>query len=571
MNPEMGLNPNPNELEAKKFALIMQMMQKQLDDRIREMKKGKKKKSKKCQLQEGTTNNEEASNALGVREQGENDQMSVSLKTPKLELSLDNQKVEPVPKKFASCLLLKPVEASVVQGLKLKPVDPSEVAHLVRKRRVISEPEAITNLTKGNQDCLNDSVLDDILRGSEELAEVTDPGRDSKPLIVEERECDKCFKQFSKRGNLFIHKKREDCLQILCKAEHNHDFKIIKFASADEALAFGKSRGKPHVKWSRKTPLSDGHIVRSTCREIGCSAHWSIKETRRPSGKVDHVFRGCLAHGLNCRLQESNVQVVKPKPERKLRASYTLRKVFPDWESAMQNFHDTDQDLIFSLKRVKRDSLGNICRKHFTCHRRGKPMLRPGSEYISKKIGCTASCLMRMTSKGIEYAGDFKHNHEELEGVRRRGVPPTVVEKRRVCDICGVLRRDSDALSRHVEVVHKKLRTFLCSDCPYVASSNGNLKKHAKNIHKRIIPCKCRKCPYKTEFVIDLRKHVQICHQNRKKKPSGGAEETRELCIQELDNIRAKLFSGEIDKTTLEDFSNLIAKMKDASQEIGQK
>ena len=493
------------------------------------------------------------------------------LKNPKPEQSTEQQQVESIPKNLTNWLLLKPVDASVVQGLKLKPVAPSEVAHLVRKAKVKSDTEAEPDLTNGNQGCLDDSLLDDILGGSEEPDKVSDHGSDSKPLIVEENECKTCLKQFVNKANLNKHKEKGDCMQIICKREHDHKYKIVKFGSAGDALAFGKSFGKTRCKQLEEQK------ARFTCRETGCPAHWSFKETRRPSAKVDYVFRGCLAHGLNCRHHESNLQKTKKKTqsgyEYKLRKDYLLQKIFPNWESAMQYFRDNDQDLIFSLHQIKRDSYRNVLRKYYCCSRRGKHKQAPTSEHISKKIGCTASCIMRKTSKGVEFAGNFKHNHEEFEGARRRGGGLTSnpkVAKKRMCDKCGVLKKDGGALSIHVKAVHEKLKPFLCSECPYVASTNGNLKKHVKNIHKKIIPYKCEQCPYAAEFKVDLRKHVQKFHQDRKKKPKSGAEAT-EMCIRELDNIRAKLLSGEMDKSDLLDLSDFVVKMKGTTQEGGRK
>ena len=66
------------------------------------------------------------------------------------------------PSSTVKGLNLKPVEASVVQGLKLRPVSPSEVAHLVRRAKVKSDPEAVTDLINEYQECLDDSILEDI-------------------------------------------------------------------------------------------------------------------------------------------------------------------------------------------------------------------------------------------------------------------------------------------------------------------------------------------------------------------------------------------------------------------------
>ena len=99
-----------------------------------------------------------------------------------------------------------------------------------------------------------------------------------------------------------------------------------------------------------------------------------------------------------------------------------------------------------------------------------------------------------------------------------------------------------------------------------MASSNCNLKKHVKNIHKKVIPYKCEKCPFAAEYMVDLRKHVQEAHQAQNY-PDGETE----TYVRELDNIRAKLLSGELSKSEMHDLSNFVNKMKGAAEVRAQK
>ena len=217
--------------------------------------------------------------------------------------------------------------------------------------------------------------------------------------------------------------KMVDCLQMICKSKHDHDYKVIKFGSADEALAFGIGCGKPDVKWQRN-PYFPEDTSKYYC-EVGCPAQWSFKETRRPNDKIDFVFRGCLAHGLNCKQHESN----RHKPEMinrredKLSKDSKLKEIFPDWESARKYLRDHDLDLIFRIRCEGRNPDGILQRRYFACHRGGEPVYKhvTNNAYISKKIGCPAKCNLRKTSRGIEFSGIFEHNHEEFEGARRRG------------------------------------------------------------------------------------------------------------------------------------------------------
>ena len=103
---------NGNVLFAQKFsvmcslilALIMQMMQRQLDDMFRDMKKRKKAKSSK-----------EGVEVRQIKQEVEDDKIYMCpLKKPKLDPSTDIQALKSVPKKLPNGLLLKPMEASDV-------------------------------------------------------------------------------------------------------------------------------------------------------------------------------------------------------------------------------------------------------------------------------------------------------------------------------------------------------------------------------------------------------------------------------------------------------------------------
>ena len=97
------------------------MMQRQLD-RLRFSKEGVK--------------------VLHIKQEVEDDKIyQCPLKKPKLEPSTDIQPLKSVAKKLPNGLLLKPVEASVVNKLKFKPVDSNEVECLVRKNRRLKKIE----------------------------------------------------------------------------------------------------------------------------------------------------------------------------------------------------------------------------------------------------------------------------------------------------------------------------------------------------------------------------------------------------------------------------------------------
>ena len=242
------------------------------------------------------------------------------------------------------------------------------------------------------------------------------PNESPNPLIIEENECATCHKQFDKAKNLKAHlkaNKTTDCKAITCKVEHDHDYKIIKFESAEEAKSFGKTFG---TGFTLKSAVNDLKNIRSNCREKGCAAKWSSQQTERPSGKIEYVFRGCLAHNPQCKYHVNNV--TDGKSDCKTNKKFTHKKTFDNWDRAMDYFYKQAQDSLYLLQNLRFSNEGSLMKKEFICHRSGIPVQKPGSKNDSKKIGCTSKCSMSSTRKGIEFAGDFSHNHEEFDLAR---------------------------------------------------------------------------------------------------------------------------------------------------------
>ena len=55
---------------------------------------------------------------------------------------------------------MKKVEPSIVLGLNLKPVSPTDITHLVKKKGIKSDPEAMTDIPPKSKNFLDDSLLD---------------------------------------------------------------------------------------------------------------------------------------------------------------------------------------------------------------------------------------------------------------------------------------------------------------------------------------------------------------------------------------------------------------------------
>lgn len=82
------------------------------------------------------------------------------------------------------------------------------------------------------------------------------------------------------------------------------------------------------------------------------------------------------------------------------------------------------------------------------------------------------------------------------------------------CDACGRSFRHVRVLQMHREVVHEKIRPFLCNFCGYSASCNSSLKMHMR-VHTGEKPYSCEQCNYKTSDHNSLRRH-KMTHSGEK-------------------------------------------------------
>ncbi|CAH1117282.1 unnamed protein product [Phaedon cochleariae] len=74
------------------------------------------------------------------------------------------------------------------------------------------------------------------------------------------------------------------------------------------------------------------------------------------------------------------------------------------------------------------------------------------------------------------------------------------------CEECSKTFGDKRQLRSHMDVVHKKLRPFLCNFCGYKGSSRSSLKMHVRQ-HTGEKPFSCSACSYTTSDHNSLRRH----------------------------------------------------------------
>ena len=320
-----------------------------------------------------------------------------------------------------------PVDRNFVAGRNIKPVSHKLIDKLAKEGKLPQSLQHVNNSVgvsfnieclEEEQPCLNGSFIDNVMDNDN-----YDIGNVTNNMTLHDNECSTCLKQFSNKSNFTKHTKKDDCKEVICKKEHGHDYKIIKFETIEALKEFSKSFGN---QFQIRTPKSQVNI-KAYCREKGCQAHWYSKETDRPSGSIDFVFRGCVQHALDCKHHEANKG--KPKPDRKTHKRYALKQTFSNWRDAMTYFYEKSQDSVFLLDKLKLNRDGAPLYKHFKCHRSGEPLLINGSKYNSKKTGCISKCSLRQTTKGIELAGNYQHNHEEFDKAKLGQIQSEYVQK----------------------------------------------------------------------------------------------------------------------------------------------
>lgn len=115
----------------------------------------------------------------------------------------------------------------------------------------------------------------------------------------------------------------------------------------------------------------------------------------------------------------------------------------------------------------------------------------------------------------------------------------------KTCDICTHKFSNSKTLSKHIKVVHNKIKPFICSVCGYKAARKASMTIHMRQhsgqkpykcktceftardpsglrkheiLHSTVNPHKCRFCDYSTAQAAALKKHVQVGHTEEYKR-----------------------------------------------------
>ncbi|RWS12494.1 zinc finger protein 616-like protein [Dinothrombium tinctorium] len=103
----------------------------------------------------------------------------------------------------------------------------------------------------------------------------------------------------------------------------------------------------------------------------------------------------------------------------------------------------------------------------------------------------------------INHKVRHKNSADPSKRASENGVTKTRTHQ---CPICSRVFNDSRPLRIHMNMVHHKLRPYICSHCNHSAASRSALRTHLRS-HTGEKPFKCEKCSYTTSDHNSLRRH----------------------------------------------------------------
>ena len=84
------------------------------------------------------------------------------------------------------------------------------------------------------------------------------------------------------------------------------------------------------------------------------------------------------------------------------------------------------------------------------------------------------------------------------------------------CGECGKMFSQKSDLTRHIKIIHSKIKDFECLECDKRFCQNQDLAQHVNIVHRKIKSFECPECSHKSLKKSSLISHFKKVHNNKK-------------------------------------------------------
>ena len=84
------------------------------------------------------------------------------------------------------------------------------------------------------------------------------------------------------------------------------------------------------------------------------------------------------------------------------------------------------------------------------------------------------------------------------------------------CNSCGKSFKQKQNFTKHVKVIHEKVKLFACDPCSKSFGQKGNFERHVKQVHENVKAFNCELCDKCFGYKQLLQTHIATVHENKK-------------------------------------------------------
>lgn len=143
----------------------------------------------------------------------------------------------------------------------------------------------------------------------------------------------------------------------------------------------------------------------------------------------------------------------------------------------------------------------------------------PEIEYLGPEDLMLASTSQILTQAPPQAHRSLPQHQETASsiasGLGGSGKPVTGLQMKLSCHRCDYKTFHRNALDRHIQAVHEKVKLYECDRCDYKTGHGSALKRHIGKLHEKSsqLIFACEVCDYQTVHKSALKRHVANRHQ----------------------------------------------------------